>query len=51
MADQDVNRKLAAILAADMVRYSRLMEANGRGTIAHQKAHRAKVIDAKTCGP
>jgi len=42
MAEQ---RRLAAILAADMVGYSRLMEADEAGTIARQKAHRAQLID------
>jgi TolB-like protein len=40
-----VERRLAAILAADMVGYSRLMEADEAGTIARQKAHRAELID------
>lgn len=40
-------RKLAAILAADMVGYSRLMEADERGTIARQKTHRNDLIDPK----
>ncbi len=45
MAEERVQRRLAAILAADMVGYSRLMEADERGTIARQKAHRAELID------
>ncbi len=40
-----MERRLAAILAADMVGYSRLMEADEEGTIARQKAHRADLID------
>ncbi len=36
-----MERRLAAILVADMVGYSRLMEADEAGTIARQKAHRA----------
>ncbi len=47
MAEQSVTRRLAAILAADMVGYSRLMEADEAGTIARQKAHRAELIDPK----
>ncbi|MFQ5983670.1 MAG: adenylate/guanylate cyclase domain-containing protein, partial [Woeseiaceae bacterium] len=35
------------ILAADMVGYSRLMEADEEGTVARQKAHRAELIDPK----
>ncbi len=45
MAEQSVTRRLAAILAADMVGYSRLMEADETGTIARQKAYRKKLID------
>ena len=40
-----MERRLAAILAADMVGYSRLMEADEEGTIARQKVHRAELID------
>ncbi len=45
MADRGEQRRLAAILAADIVGYSRLMEADERGTIAKQKAHQAELID------
>jgi adenylate cyclase len=45
MAEQRVQRRLAAILAADMVGYSRLMEADEVDTIARQKAHRTQLID------
>ena len=45
MAPERQERRLAAIFAADMVGYSRLMEADERGTIARQKAHRAELID------
>ena len=38
-------RRLAAILAADMVGYSRLMEADESGTLARQKSHRTQFID------
>ncbi|NNE21096.1 MAG: adenylate/guanylate cyclase domain-containing protein, partial [Rhizobiales bacterium] len=40
-----MERRLAAILASDMVGYSRLMEADEEGTIARQQAHRADLID------
>lgn len=40
-------RRLAAILAADMVGYSRLMEADESGTITRQKSHRTELIDLK----
>lgn len=45
MAEPGVTRKLTAILAADMVGYSRLIEADETGTIARQKTHRAELID------
>src|SRR5438309_1948558 len=38
-------RRLAAILAADMVGYSRLMEADETGTLARLKTHRLELID------
>ena len=44
MAIDRVERKLAAILAADMVGYSRLIGADEEDTIARQKAHRAELI-------
>ena len=42
-----MERRLSAILAADMVGYSRLMEADEVGTLQRQKAHRAELIDPK----
>jgi len=47
MVKKSEQRRLAAILAADMVGYSRLMEADERGTISRQKSHRAELIDPK----
>lgn len=38
-------RRLAAILAADMVGYSRLMEVDETGTLARLKTHRLELID------
>ena len=38
-------RRLAAVLAADMVGYSRLMEVDERGTLARFKTHRIELID------
>ena len=38
-------RRLAAILAADVVGFSRLMEVDESGTLASLKAHRADLID------
>ncbi|MCP4304393.1 MAG: hypothetical protein GY788_05845 [bacterium] len=40
-----MERRLSAIMAADMVAYSRLMEADEIGTIMRQKAHRTELID------
>ncbi len=45
MAPQREARRLAAIFVADMVGYSRLVEADERGTIARQKSHRQELID------
>ena len=45
VATDRVERKLVAILAADMVAYSRLMEADETGTIVSQKTHRAELVD------
>jgi adenylate cyclase len=41
----EVERRLAAILAADMVGYSRLMEADEVGTLARLKTHRLELVD------
>jgi adenylate cyclase len=38
-------RKLAAIMAADMVGYSRLMEVDEPGTLARLRTHRLEVVD------
>jgi adenylate cyclase len=40
-------RRLAAILAADVAGYSRLIGADEEGTLARLKAHRSEVIDPK----
>lgn len=40
-----MERRLAAILALDMVGYSRLMGVDESGTIARQKFHRKTFID------
>ncbi len=42
-----MERRLVAIFAADMVGYSRLMEADETGTLARHKRHRAELIDLK----
>ena len=40
-----MERRLAAILAADVVGYSRLMGLNETGTLAALKAHRQELIE------
>jgi adenylate cyclase len=45
MKSPDVHRRLMAILAGDMVGYSRLMELDEAGTLARLKAHRLELID------
>ena len=45
MAEERVQRRLTAILAADVVGYSRLMGDDETGTLAALKAHRAGLID------
>ena len=47
MPVERVERKLAAILAADVAGYSRLMGADEAGTLAQLKAHRRELIDLK----
>src|SRR5262245_50619136 len=43
--EQRVERRLAAILAADVVGYSRLMEVDETGTLARLKSIRLELID------
>src|SRR5215471_3420694 len=45
MAEERINRKLAAILAADVVGYSRLMASDEGGTLAALKRHRQMVFE------
>src|SRR5271169_955318 len=47
MAEQRVERRLAAILAADVAGYSRLMGADEEGTLGRLKAHRRELVDPK----
>jgi class 3 adenylate cyclase len=47
MSDPPVHRRLAAILAADIVTYSRLMDLDEAGTFATWELHRRELIDAK----
>ncbi len=45
MTSERQERRLAAVLAADMVGFSRLMEADERGTLARQKSIMRTVVD------
>src|SRR5262249_33142963 len=47
LSTERLERRLAAILAADVAGYSRLMAADEEGTLAQLKAHRKDVIDPK----
>ncbi len=47
MANGQDERRLTAILAADVVGYSGLIEADESGTLAALRAHRAEVLDPK----
>ncbi len=48
MAEERVQRRLAAILAADVVGYSRLMEQDETGTLTRLKSLRSEVFDPRT---
>src|SRR5215469_10676576 len=45
MAEERAQRRLAAILAADVVGYSRLMEQDEAGTLAALKQRRKDILD------
>ncbi|MDH3738097.1 MAG: guanylate cyclase, partial [Alphaproteobacteria bacterium] len=47
MAEERVQRRLAAILAADVVGYSRLMRADETGTLAQLNALRKELLDPR----
>ena len=47
LAEERVERRLAAILAADVAGYSRLIGADEEGTLARLKTHRRELIDPK----
>jgi len=47
MTSERIERKLAAIVAADVAGYSRLMAADEEGTLARLKGHRKALIDPK----
>jgi adenylate cyclase len=44
---EGTKRRLAAIVSADVVGYSRLMGADEQGTLAAMRAHRSELIDPK----
>ena len=48
MATERVERRLAAILAADVAGYSRLMGADEEGTLGRLKALRRELLDPKS---
>jgi len=50
VAGERVERRLAAILAADVAGYSRLMGADELGTLAALKAHRREIVDPAIAG-
>ena len=45
MARETIDRRLAAIMSADVVGYSRLMGADETGTLVALRAHRAELMD------
>jgi adenylate cyclase len=47
MSEGRVERRLAAVLAADVAGYSRLMGADEAGTLARLRTHRRELIDPK----
>jgi class 3 adenylate cyclase/tetratricopeptide (TPR) repeat protein len=47
LATERVERRLIAVLAADIAGYSRLTELDEEGTLARLRAHRCELIDAK----
>ena len=50
MENRPIERRLAAIMAADVVSYSRLMGADEVGTLRSLKAHRRELIDPAIAG-
>lgn len=47
MAEERVDRRLAAIMAGDIAGYSRLMGADDEGTLRQLKGHRKELVDPK----
>ncbi len=48
MVEERIQRRLAAILAADVVGYSRMMSEDEAGTLARLKALRRELFEPKT---
>jgi len=48
MAEDRVDRRLAAIFAGDIAGYSQLMGADEEGTVRQLKAHRKELVDPKS---
>jgi adenylate cyclase len=47
LSSEHVERRLAAILAADVAGYSRLMGADEEGTLPHLKSFKKTLVDPK----
>ena len=47
MASEEIERRLVAILMADVAGYSRLIGVDDEGTLAQLNAHHAELIEAK----
>src|ERR1700751_934157 len=47
LTSENVQRRLVAVLAADVAGYSRLMGADEEGTLAQLKSHRRELVDPK----
>jgi adenylate cyclase len=47
MAENRVDRRLAAIIAGDIAGYSRLMGTDEEGTLRQLKAHRKRLVDSR----
>jgi len=47
LSSEHVERRLAAILAADVAGYSRLMGADEEGTLVHHKPFKKTLVDPK----
>lgn len=50
MREERVKRRLAAIMSAEVVGFSRLMEANAESTLAALRSHRETIVDPAVAG-